>query len=99
MKGRKERISLRWANFCLADCWDSRGGVEPEPEAYLDYINWMAERYAPKLILKICGDLTCQHIKLFNHNPMNHQSIHMRVKIIRYYIKTGRQLDGFMVTM
>ena len=87
MEDHKTRINRRWLNFYHSGCWNLTADIEPGFVAYLLYINWMVNNYNPILILKICEDLTCQHIKLNKKNPMDDKDLRMRMKTIKYYAK------------
>ena len=83
---RKTRIKIRWTNFCVGLDLTERI-EEPDFMAYLNYIDWMLNHYSPKLILKICGDLVCYHMKLYNRNPLMHELVRLRIISIKDYAK------------
>ena len=90
MKNRKTRIENRRTNFCFTEeYWNSSENIEPDYKMYLEYIEWMIDRYNPRLILKIVADLVCHHIKLYNKNPMKNELIRLRMKTIKNYKKSG----------
>ena len=91
MNDPKTRINNRWTRFCFAACLDST--IEPDIIAYSNYIDWMIDNYHPRLILKICADLTCQHIKLYKNNPMDNKILRLRMMTIKYFGKTDRKTD------
>ena len=69
--------------------------IEPNFIAYLLYINWLMlmSNNDAKLILKICADLICQHIKLYKNNPMDNKILRLRMMTIKYFGKTDRKTD------
>ena len=69
--------------------WNSSVNIEPDYKMYLEYIEWMLDRYNPRLILKIVADLVCHHIKLYNKNPMKNELIRLRMMTIKNYTKSG----------
>ena len=93
MEDRKTRINQRWLLFYYFCSLTENIEREPDFIDYLIYINWMMDNYDPKLILKICADLICQHIKLYKKNPMKNSILRIRMMTIKEYAKTGRRTD------
>ena len=91
MEDRKTRINRRWTNFYHT--LELTENIEPNFIAYLLYTNWLMNNYDTKLILKICADLTCQHIKLYKNNPMDNKILRLRMMTIKYFGKTDRKTD------
>ena len=93
MEDRKTRINRRWMNFCHS--LKLTENIEPNFIAYLLYINWLMlmSNNDAELILKICADLICQHIKLYKKNPMDNTILRIRMMTIKEYAKTVRQTD------
>ena len=85
MEDRKTRINQRWLLFYYFCSLTENIEREPDFIDYLIYINWM--------ILKICADLICQHIKLYKKNPMKNSILRIRMMTIKEYAKTGRRTD------